>query len=69
MLVIRAGIYKMFLRIAHREDPDQTASLIWVCTVCLGLFGRFLFDLILYVPSTIFHLNREGSSWIEPVLS
>ena len=28
-----------------------------------------LFDLILYVPSTIFHLNRDGSSWVEPVLS
>ena len=29
----------------------------------------FLFDLILYVPSTIFQLNRDGSSWVEPVLS
>ena len=28
-----------------------------------------LFDLILYVPSTIFQLNRDGSSWDEPVLS
>ena len=28
-----------------------------------------LFDLILYVPSTIFQLNRNGSSWVEPVLS
>ena len=28
-----------------------------------------LFDLILYVPSTIFQLNRGGSSWVEPVLS
>ena len=27
------------------------------------------FDLILYVPSTIFQLNRGGSSWVEPVLS
>ena len=27
------------------------------------------FDLILYVPSTIFQLNRDGSSWVEPVLS
>ena len=27
------------------------------------------FDLILYVPSTIFQLNRTGSSWVEPVLS
>ena len=29
----------------------------------------FLFDLILYVPSTIFQLCRDGSSWVEPVLS
>ena len=28
-----------------------------------------LFDLILYVPSTIFKLIRGGSSWVEPVLS
>ena len=28
-----------------------------------------LFDLILYVPPTIFQLCRDGSSWIEPVLS
>ena len=28
-----------------------------------------LFDLILYVPSTIFQLNRDRSSWFEPVLS
>ena len=29
----------------------------------------FLFDLILYVPSTIFQLCRDGSSCVEPVLS
>ena len=28
-----------------------------------------LFCLILYVPSTVFQLNRDGSSWVEPVLS
>ena len=28
-----------------------------------------LFDLILYFPSTIFQLIRDGSSWVEPVLS
>ena len=28
-----------------------------------------MFDLILYAPSTIFQLNRDGSSWVEPVLS
>ena len=26
MLVFRAGIYKMLVRIANSEDPDQTAS-------------------------------------------
>ena len=28
-----------------------------------------MFDLILYVPSTIFRLYRDGSSWVEPVIS
>ena len=28
-----------------------------------------LFDLIPYVPSLIFQLNRDGSSLVEPVLS
>ena len=28
-----------------------------------------LFDLILYVPLTIFQLNRDRSSLVEPVLS
>ena len=31
--------------------------------------GIVLFDFILYVPPTIFQLNRDGSSWVEPVLS
>ena len=26
MLVIRDGIHQMLVRIANREDPDQTAS-------------------------------------------
>ena len=28
-----------------------------------------MFDLFLNVPSTIFQLNRDESSWVEPVLS
>ena len=32
-------------------------------------FLSCLFDLSLYVPSTIFQLNRDRSSWVEPVLS
>ena len=27
MLIVKAGIYEMLVRIANREDPDQTASL------------------------------------------
>ena len=37
----------------------QRISLSFVC----------LFDLIRYVPSTIFQLYRDGSTWVEPVLS
>ena len=29
----------------------------------------FLFDLILYVVSTIFQFNTDGSSWVEPAIS
>ena len=35
-----AGIHKTLVRIANREDPDQTASK--VCTVFLGFFGGHL---------------------------
>ena len=38
-------------------------------TVLLSYKFVCLFDLILYVPSTIFQLYRDGSSWVEPVLS
>ena len=30
---------------------------------------QVLFCLILYVPTTIFQLYRDVSSWVEPVLS
>ena len=26
MLLFRAGIHKMFVKVANKEDPDQTAS-------------------------------------------
>ena len=43
-------------------DDDIFAFVVEVVIACL-------FDLILYVPSTIFQLYRDGSSWVEPVLS
>ena len=40
-----------------------TGHSLFVCLyVCL-------FDLILYVSSTIFQIHRDGSSWVEQVLS
>ena len=44
MLVIRAGIHKMLIRIANSEDLDQTASeLIWCLSAFLAgnLWWRF----------------------------
>ena len=38
-------------------------------SVKIVFFLFCLFNLILYVHSTIFQLNRDGSSWVEPVLS
>ena len=43
-------------------EASSTMGALVVLFVCL-------FDLILYVPSTIFQLNRDGSSWVEPVLN
>ena len=48
---------------AHNEENSGSQSL----NTCHK--GNILFDLILYVSSTIFQLNRVGSSWVGPVLS
>ena len=51
---------------AHKELKEflKVSKVMLTITFCL-----FLFDLILYVSSTIIQLNRDGSSWVEPVLS
>ena len=41
ILVLRAGIHKMFVRNVNREDPDLKKQFD-VCPFCLGLFGRQL---------------------------
>ena len=47
-------------------DPHMNESnVIFVLT--LGLFVCLI--LMLYAPSKIFQLNRDRSSWVEPVLS
>ena len=50
-------------------EKDITTNLI-ACELSIKRVDLFvLFVLILYVPSTTFQLNRDGSSWVEPVLS
>ena len=63
-------MHKSFIdyRLCNNKLPIETGR--WAnidrslrkCFVCL-------FDLILYFSSTISQLNRDGSSWVEPVLS
>ena len=45
--------------ISHCYQLDKSIYVLFVC----------LMGFILYVPSTIFQLCRDGSSWVEPVLS
>ena len=42
----------------HPPDFKLDANDFFVCLI-----------VILYVPSTIYQLNRDGSFWVEPVLS
>ena len=51
------GVTFAFLNISGRDPSDN------------DLLNRINTGLILYVLSTIFQLNRDGSSWVEPVLS
>ena len=63
---------EIVFRFCLHTQPVCTYHIVAVGSPCF-LIGLFLFvclfDLILYVPSTIFQLNRDGSSWVEPVLS
>ena len=54
---------------SFKYKVNQHKILALVCLVADYFCFCFLFDLILYAPSTIFQLNRDGSSWVELVLS
>ena len=43
--------------------------LCWNSSSLMQIWSLVLFDLILYIPSTIFQLNRDGPSLVESVLS
>ena len=58
-LALQGLIHGINLYQSKTSCDNCSCYLLFVC----------LFDLILYVPSTNFQLNRDRSSWVEPVLS
>ena len=64
LLTCSIPVVSMYFQ-SERETVWILIRLLFLKPADLGL----LFDLILYVPSTIFQLNRGWSSWFEPVLS
>ena len=67
LMIIRSEVFLISLKSGNIGFYDKFRK--------HGMMYRFnvrkivMLDLILYVPSTIFHLNKDGSSWVEPVLS
>ena len=61
------GLDSMISDKARLKPACSAKGLTQKMIFCLSDFC--LFDLILYVRSTIFQLNRDESSWVEPVLS
>ena len=58
--------------ILAKSEAQIILHLIMVYSICFEIQSLeiiCLFDLILYVPSTIFQLKRDGSSWVIPGLS
>ena len=51
----------------NRFKPSSKSIFTGCSNAVLLLWIVWLVDLILDVPSTIFQLNRNGSSWVEPV--
>ena len=52
MLVFRAGIHQLLVRLANREDPEETASADYDLGLhCLSRFGRQLvFEILEHFP-------------------
>ena len=60
----------MLIRLVTMWMRADLFALSFFAFCMMGILLKLcLFDLTLYVPSTIFQLNRDRSSWVEPVLS
>ena len=69
-----AQVSVITLKVSHSLTSGGTFVVYIVHPMCSDVYiiskiVFCLFDLILNVPSTIFQLYRDGSSWVEPVLS
>ena len=47
---IRAEFHKLLVRIANREDPDQTASDLGLCCLFVLLGRQLVFDILGHLP-------------------
>ena len=65
----------MLTFVDYTRSPFSSSFCLFLCELSLvkknanKLIYVLFFDLFLYVPSTFFQLNRDVSSWVEPVLS
>ena len=68
-LALEATLFGQTERAGHFVRRSRTICAVLVKSIMRNnLVNSFcLFDLILYVPSTIFQLCRDVSSWVEPV--
>ena len=67
MLVFRAGIHKMLVRIANREDPDQTASseAVWYGS---ALFVRQQeFEILEHLPKSVKKGLLQNQNKLHPM--
>ena len=75
--VVWTWAYQVQCSLLLLRDPVGVNVKRKTCVIAILAFTWFqpnshrvcLFALILYVPSTIFQLYRDGSSWVEPVLN
>ena len=63
------GILTLISMINTTSESLKSLFFCILISLAVDILFYFLFDLILYVPSTIFQLYRDESSLVEPVLS
>ena len=61
VIIVMVVVMHCLLAAFACKSTPLTATYLLTAPVCLFVC---LFDLILYVPSTIFQLNKDGSSWV-----